>query len=126
MCAWATVPSARRRLDRGALPRLEVLDLADAAIGDAALAALAPARRRPARNISTSVATRSATRASPLAAAGACRHAAAAGRRSEEAKVLYLGFTRISDAGCAALAAALDGGALPTVEELRLYGTPPR
>ena len=53
-------------LDRGALPRLEVLDLGDAAIGDAGLVALAPAlRRRPALRRLCLVATRSATRASP-------------------------------------------------------------
>ena len=53
-------------LGRGALPRLEHLCLGRTAIGDAALAALAPALRRlPALRISTSMTTRSATRASP-------------------------------------------------------------
>ena len=39
-------------------------------------------------------------------------------------KRLYLGNTKITDAGCAALAAALDSGALPALELLYLYGTP--
>ena len=34
--------------------------------------------------------------------------------------MLYLGGTEINDAGCAALAAALDSGALPALEELEL------
>ena len=39
-------------------------------------------------------------------------------------KVLYLGGTQVVDAGCAALAAALDSGALPALEELYLRGIP--
>jgi hypothetical protein len=40
-------------------------------------------------------------------------------------KALGLGYTQISptDAGCAALAAALDSGALPALEDLKLIGT---
>ena len=38
-------------------------------------------------------------------------------------KVLDLRSTQITDAGCAALAAALDSGALPTLEDLVLHGT---
>ena len=34
--------------------------------------------------------------------------------------MLYLGGTEINDAGCAALAAALDSGTLPALEELEL------
>ena len=37
---------------------------------------------------------------------------------------LHLSFTKITDAGCATLAAALDSGALPALEKLRLVGTP--
>ena len=37
---------------------------------------------------------------------------------------LYLSSTQITDAGCAALAAALDSGALPVLETLYLVGTP--
>ena len=39
-------------------------------------------------------------------------------------KVLSLKDTELSDAGCAALAAALDSGALPALEELALFDTP--
>ena len=36
---------------------------------------------------------------------------------------LGLGRTQVSDSGCATLAAALDSGALPALEELELEGT---
>ena len=39
-------------------------------------------------------------------------------------KALYLVRTQITDAGCAALAAALDRGALPALEELLLLSIP--
>ena len=39
-------------------------------------------------------------------------------------KVLDLEHTQITDAGCATLAAALDSGALPALEELFLNGIP--
>ena len=39
-------------------------------------------------------------------------------------KLLNLNETQITDTGCAAVAAALDSGALPALEELRLYGIP--
>ena len=39
-------------------------------------------------------------------------------------KLLYLSRTQITDAGCAALAAALDSGALPALEKLGLAGIP--
>ena len=35
---------------------------------------------------------------------------------------LFLGSNKIGDAGCAALAAALEGGALPALEKLRMRG----
>mmetsp|Transcript_26403 Transcript_26403/g.62433 ORF Transcript_26403/g.62433 Transcript_26403/m.62433 type:complete len:93 (+) Transcript_26403:1-279(+) len=38
--------------------------------------------------------------------------------------VLYLSSTQITDAGCAALAAALDGAALPALKTLYLQGIP--
>ena len=38
-------------------------------------------------------------------------------------KELYLGHTQITDAGCDALAAALDDGALPALGSLFLFGT---
>ena len=40
------------------------------------------------------------------------------------ASKLELVFTQVTDAGCATLAAALDSGALPALEELRLDGIP--
>ena len=39
-------------------------------------------------------------------------------------KVLYLSDTQVTDAGCATLAAALDSGALPVLDELYLDGIP--
>jgi len=38
-------------------------------------------------------------------------------------RLLRLNDTQIADAGCAALAAALDGGALPALDGLGLFGT---
>ena len=39
-------------------------------------------------------------------------------------KGLYLSDTRITDAGCATVASALESGALPALEALHLYGIP--
>ena len=111
-------------LDRGAMPRLEELRLSDAAIGDAALAALVPAlRRRPAleglkisgnpfgdEGLATLVAP-------PPPAAGTPPRPAGGLKKLEE---LDIEDTGITDAGCATLAAALDSGALPALEELHL------
>ena len=105
-------------LDRGALPLLKSLDLRDAAIGDAALAALAPAlRRRPAleqlgltgntfgnEGLAALLAPWAPEGTSPPPAAGL-----------KKLKHLDLSGTRINDAGCATLVAALDGGALPAL-----------
>ena len=41
-----------------------------------------------------------------------------------EAQDAFLNYTQITDAGCAALAAALDSGALPALERLYLVGIP--
>ena len=112
-------------LDRGALPRLKVLALAGAAIGDAALAALAPAlRRRPAlkklnlcdnpfgdEGLAALVAPPPPAGTPPPPAGGLM-----------QLKKLDLEGTQVSDAGCAALAAALDRGALPALDELVLDG----
>ena len=83
-------------LDRGALPRLEVLWLSDAAIGNAGLVRGWWPSRRPCGggprwrwSISVSVATRLATRASPPSWSRrhqTCRCAAAADGRTEEAQ----------------------------------------
>ena len=114
-------------LDRGALPRLKGLGLGDAAIGDAALAALAPAlRRRPAleglylcdnpfgdEGLAALVAPPPPAGTPPPPAGGL-----------KKLELLDLRCTQITDAGCAALAAALDSGALPALEELDLDGIP--
>ena len=42
----------------------------------------------------------------------------------KQLKLLDLSGTQITDAGCATLAAALDSGALPALEELKLDGIP--
>ena len=41
-----------------------------------------------------------------------------------ELRDLYLNHAQITDAGCAALASALDAGALPALDRLSLEGTP--
>ena len=105
-------------LDRGALPRLKMLDPTHAAIGDAGLAALAPAlRRRPAleqlglvgntfgdEGLAALLAPSAPAGTSPPPAAGL-----------KKLKHLDLSGTRINDAGCATLVAALDGGSLPAL-----------
>ena len=113
-------------LDRGALPRLENLILADVAIGDAALAALAPAlRRRPALE-------ELYLHNNPFGDAGlaALVPPPPAGTPPpptgglKKLKMLDLDDTQVTDAGCAALAAALDSGTLPALMDLRLDDIP--
>jgi len=115
-------------LGRGALPRLKRLHLTNAAIGDAGLVALAPAlRRRPAleelglggspfgdEGLAALVAP-------PPPPAGALPPPTGV---LAKLKVLYLSDTQITDAGCAALAAALDGGSLSSLVTLSLDGIP--
>ena len=115
-------------LDRGALPQLDGLALTDADIGDAALAALAPAlRRRPALERLCLGSNRfgdeglAALVAPPPPPAGTPPPPAGGLKKLE---LLDLGFTRVTDAGCATLAAELDNGALPALEELKLLGIP--
>jgi Ran GTPase-activating protein (RanGAP) involved in mRNA processing and transport len=114
-------------LDRGALPRLKALWLNNADIGDAGLVALAPAlRRRPALNhlylignpfgdegLAALVAPPPPAGALPLPTGGL-----------KKLEVLDLDYTQVSDAGCAALAAALDSGALPALGHLMLDDIP--
>eukprot|EP00964_Phaeocystis_antarctica_P097664 scaffold63748_cov65-Phaeocystis_antarctica.AAC.1 len=114
-------------LGRGALPRLKVLNLASAAIGDAGLVALAPALRRlPAleelalhcnpfsdEGLAALVAPPLPAGAPPPPTGGL-----------KKLKQLYLNRTQITDAGCAALAAALGSGALPALKHFYLAGTP--
>jgi hypothetical protein len=114
-------------LSGGALPRLKHLGLINAAIGDAGLVALAPGLRRlPAlemlilrgnpvgdEGLAALVAPPPLAGALPLPTGGL-----------KELIRLDLDYTQVSDAGCAALAAALDSGALPALEELSLDGIP--
>jgi hypothetical protein len=114
-------------LDRGALPRLEDLGLCYTDIGDAALVALAPAlRRRPAleqlfllnnpfgdEGLAALVAPPPPAGTPPLPTGGL-----------KKLERLDLRHTQVTDAGCAALAAALDSGVLPALVELTLFDTP--
>ena len=114
-------------LGRGALPRLKDLTLFDAAIGDAELVALAPAlRRQPAlerlilidnpfgdEGLAALVAPPPPARTPP-------RPAGALKKLQE----LNFGGTGVSNGGCAALAAALDSGALPALHTLELFDIP--
>ena len=115
-------------LGRGALPRLKILVLNNAAIGDAGLVALAPALRRlPALeglNLSSN----------PLGDEGIAALVASpppAGALSPptgvltKLKMLNLGNTQITDAGCATLAAALDSGTLPALEDICSFDRAP-
>ena len=114
-------------LDRGALPRLEGLVLSNAAIGDAALVALAPAlRRRPAlealylcgnpfgdEGLAALLAPPPPAGTPPLPTGGL-----------KKLKLLDLRYTEMIDAGCAALATALDSSALPALVTSRLNDIP--
>ena len=113
-------------LGRGALPRLKSLHLAYVAIGDAELVALAPAlRRRPALEIL--VFTGNPFGDEGVAALVAPPPPAGAPPPPKEVltklRGLYLRNTQITDAGCAALASALDSSALPALKELNLDRT---
>ena len=107
-------------LGRGALPRLEALTLCYNAIGDAGLVALAPALRRlPALEELCLEGNPFgdeglATLVTPPQPAGALT----------KLKELSLSHTQVSDAGCAALASALDSGAMPALWGVYLDGTP--
>ena len=114
-------------LGKGALPRLKDLALRSAAIGDAGLVALAPALRRlPAlgyldldgnplgdEGLTALVAPPPPAGAPPPTTGGLAK-----------LKWLILSYTRITNAGCATLAAALDSGALPALRQLYLTSIP--
>ena len=116
-------------LGRGALSRLKHLHLHRAAIGDAGLVALAPALRRlPAlehlylagnplgdEGIAALVAPPPRAGAPPPTTGGLATF-----------NWLNLWDTRITDAGCATLASALNSGALPALLECELEGIPAR
>ena len=115
-------------LVRGALPRLKTLTLGDALIGDAGLVALAPALRRlPALEVL-------GLTNNPFGDEGLAALVAPPPPAGElppptgvltKLRHLYLYNSQITDAGCAALAAALDSGALPALEKVNLaFGVP--
>ena len=116
-------------LDRGAMPRLEWLDLTNAAIGDTGLVALAPVLRRlPALDIlklcgnkfgDEGLAALVAPQPQP---AGALPPPPTGGLA--KLKLLDLKGTKITDAGCATLAAAITNGALPALLLLYLRDCP--
>ena len=115
-------------LGRGALPRLKVLTLANAAIYDAGLVALAPAlRRRPALEYLNLERNQFgdeglAALVAPPPPPGTLPPLPTGGLK--KLKALHLDRTQVTDAGCAALAAALDNGALPALKDLTLRGIP--
>jgi len=113
-------------LGRGALPQLKDLELNNAAICDAGLVALAPALRRlPALE-------RLVLSCNPFGDDGLAALVAPAPPAGalpptgvlKKLKELDLCCTRITDSGCATLAAALDRGLLPALESLDLDGIP--
>jgi hypothetical protein len=114
-------------LGRGALPRLKILYLFNAAIGDAGLVALAPALRRLPALEKLGLSHNPfgdeglAAVVAPPPPAGALPPPTGV---LAKLKVLDLSNTQVTDAGCAALAAALDSGALPALEVFRMNGTP--
>ena len=113
-------------MGRGALPRLKTLYVNYTSIGDVGLVALAPGlRRRPMECIDFAGSKFgdegiAALVAPPPPPAGASPPPTGV---LTKLKLLYLGCTKVADAGCAALAAALDGGALPALDGLGLFGT---
>ena len=114
-------------MGRGALPRLKRLSLSSTAIGDAGLVALAPALRRlPALEALCLIFNPFgndglAALVAPPPPAGALPSQTGG---LKKLKVLDLEYTQVSDVDCAALASALDNGALPALAALRLDATP--
>ena len=114
-------------LEQGALPRLKTLQLSSAAIGDAALVALAPALRRlPALELL-------GLNDNPLGDAGLAALVPpppAAGAPPPphggltKLKLLNLSETQITDASCTTLASVPYSRTLPALERVVLSGTP--
>ena len=114
-------------LGRGALPRLKRLALLNAGIGDAGLVALAPALRRLPALVHLGLGKNPfgddglATLVAPPLPAGALPPPTEGLKKLKE---LDLSDTQVTDAGCVTLAAALDSGSLPALEELFLDDIP--
>ena len=110
------------------MPRLTSLLLTNTEIGDAGLVSLAPALRRlPAlenldlwgnplgdEGLAALVAPPPPTAGAPPPTAGGLA----------KLKELHLGFTQITDAGCATLVSTLYSGMLPALKWLQVGGTP--
>ena len=115
-------------LGQGAMPRLESIMLHQTSIGDAGLVALAPAlRRRPAlENINLWKNPFGDEGLAALVAPPPPPPAGAPPPTGVLAKLkwLYLGETQVNDAGCAALVAALNRGALPALGMLDILLIP--
>ena len=114
-------------LGRGALPRLKSLWLRSATISDAGLVALAPAlRQRPSLEVlyltDNPLGDEGLAALVPPPLPSGALPAPTGGLK--KLKELHLRNTHITDASCAALAAALDSGALPALEQLSLIGIP--
>ena len=113
-------------LGQGAVPQLKALALHQNKIGDAALMALAPALRRlPVLEVvglsENPLGDEGiAALVTPPSPAGALPPPTGMLAKLKE---LDLNCTQVSDAGCAALAAALDDGTLPALRSLYLGGT---
>ena len=114
-------------LGRGALPRLRHLKLGRNAIRDAGLVALAPALRRMPALENLDLGSNPfgdeglAALVAPLPPAGALPPTTGV---LKKLKTLDLSYTEVSDAGCTALASALNSGALPALKALMLEGIP--
>ena len=114
-------------LGRGALPQLRWLSLSNAAaVGDAGLVALAPALRRlPAlEHLFISHNPFGDEGLAALLAPPPAGELPPPKSGLTKLKLLDIGFTQITDAGCATLAAALDSGALPALKTLYLQKIP--
>ena len=115
--AWALAGA----LGQCAMPRLKQLHLSHSAIGDSGLVALAPAfQRLPALKALGLQANPLgdeglAALVAPTPPVGALPPPPPTGVLTNLER-LYLSYTQIADAGCAALTAALESGALPALE----------
>ena len=113
-------------LGRGALLRLKRLELSSAAIGDAGVVALGPALQRlPALEVLDLGNSQLGDEGLAALVAPPPLPAGAPPPKGVLTKLQTLGLdgTRITDAGCAALAAAFDSGALPELKSLYLMGS---